>query len=131
MSKALPETLSRRERQIMDIIYRLKEASVSDILKYLPDPPAYNSIRVILTILEDKGHLLHRKEGQRYIYFPKRSPDKIKKSALTHLVKTFFDGSTSKVVTTLLDMSAGKLSETELDELSKLIEETRKSKKNE
>lgn len=128
MAQVAPEALSRRERQIMDIIYRLKEAGVADILKYLPDKPAYNSIRVILTILEKKGHLTHKQEGQRYIYMPKEAPEKARKSALKHLVKTFFDGSSSKVMTTLLDMSAADLSDSQLDELSKMIEQARDRK---
>jgi predicted transcriptional regulator len=129
MYQLSPEALSRRERQIMDIIFRLKEASVADILKYLPDNPAYNSIRVILTILEKKGHLIHKQEGQRYIYMPKEKPEKARQFALKHLVKTFFEGSSSKVLTTLLDMSAAELSEAQLDELSQMIEQTRQRKK--
>ncbi|MCP4727629.1 MAG: BlaI/MecI/CopY family transcriptional regulator [bacterium] len=120
--------LSRRERQIMDIIFRLGEASVYDVLKHLSDPPGYNSIRVTLNILENKRHLTHRKEGQRYIYIPLELPDKAGRSALQHLVSTFFDNSTSNVLSTLLDISASDLSDNELEELSKMIEEAKKEK---
>jgi len=120
--------LSRRERQIMDIIYRIGEASVADVLKNLPDPPGYNSIRVILTILEDKGHLHHKKEGQRYIYLPIEHRERAKRSALKHILSTFFEDSTPKVLSTLLDMSASELSEKELDDLTGMIEEAKKEK---
>lgn len=121
--------LSRRERQIMDIIFRIGEASVSDVLKNLPDPPGYNSVRVLLTILEEKGHLSHRKDGQKYIYFPVELHERTKKHALAHLLDTFFEGSTPKVLSTLLDISASDLSEEELQELSNMIEQAKKEKK--
>ncbi|NIR48607.1 BlaI/MecI/CopY family transcriptional regulator [candidate division KSB1 bacterium] len=117
--------LSRREAQIMDIIYKLGEASVTDVLNKLPDPPGYNSIRVLLTILEKKGYLTHRREGQRYIYVPTELPDKAKHSALDHVIKTFFDGSKPKVVSALLD---SKITERELNELSKMIEQAKRER---
>ncbi|MCG8604110.1 BlaI/MecI/CopY family transcriptional regulator [bacterium] len=120
--------LSRRESQILDIIYRLGEGSVSDVLKQIPDPPAYNSVRVILTILENKGYLSHRQEGQKYIYSPTELLDNAKKSALKHLVSTFFEGSAPKAVSTLLDMSAANLSEAELNELAQMIEQAKKER---
>ena len=120
--------LSRRERQIMDIIYKIGEASVAEVLKHLPDPPGYNSIRVILTILEDKGHLYHRQEGQRYIYMPIENREMAKKTALRHIISTFFENSTPNVLSTLLDMSASELSANELDELAQMIEQAKKEK---
>ena len=120
--------LSRRESQIMDIIYRLSEASVADVLEALPDPPGYNSVRVILSILEKKGYLLHKKEGQKYVYTPTELPEKTKRSVLEHLMTTFFEDSTPQVLSTLLDMSASELSDEELDELSEMIEKARKEK---
>ena len=120
--------LSRRERQIMDIIYRFGEASVADVLNNLLYPPGYNSVRVILTILEDKGHLTHKQEGQRYIYMPVEHRERAKKSVLKHLITTFFENSTPKVLSALLDISASDLSEVELDELSKMIEQAKKEK---
>jgi BlaI family transcriptional regulator, penicillinase repressor len=128
MSKSSLRELSRRERQIMDIIYRFKEASVADILHNLSDQPPYNSIRVILTILEKKGHVQHRKDGQRYIYYPKHSPEEAKQSALAHIMKTFFNGSTSNIFSTLLDISSNKITEAELKELSEMVDKARKRK---
>ena len=113
--------LSRRERQLMDIIYRLGEASVADVLNNLPDPSGYNSVRVILTILENKGHLTHKREGKRYIYLPAELPERTKQTALKHLLTTFFEGSPSKILSALLDISASELSEAEYDELSNMI----------
>ena len=121
--------LSRRESQIMDIIYRLGKASVADVLNEIPDPPGYNSIRVLLTILEKKGHLKHHKEGQKYIYSPVMVPDKAKESVMKHMLNTFFDGSPSKVMSTLLDMSASELSDKEIDQLSQMIAKARKERK--
>lgn len=123
MSRPLYIFLSRREAQIMDIIYKLGEASVADVLNKLPDPPGYNSIRVLLTILEKKGYLTHRKEGQRYIYSSTEILDKAKRSALDHVMENFFDGSTPKVVSALLD---AKISEKELDELAKMIKKAKR-----
>ena len=125
MPKPLYIFLSRREAQIMDIIYKLGEAGVADVLKKLPDPPVYNSIRVLLTILEKKGYLTHKKEGQRYIYVPTEVPAKAKRSALDHVTKTFFDGSAPKVVSALLD---SKITEKDLGELSELIEQAKRER---
>jgi len=124
MTGPLHTQLSRRETQIMDVVFQLGEATAADILERLPDPPSYSSIRALLTILEEKGHLTHRREGVRYIYNPTLSADKAKKSALSHLVKTFFSGSPQQVVATLL--STNDLSPEDLDDLAKLIEEARK-----
>jgi predicted transcriptional regulator len=124
MNNPFRKPLSRRETQIMDVIFQLGEATAADIVERLPDPPSYSSIRALLTILEEKGHLTHRREGARYIYNPTLSADKAKQSALSHLVKTFFSGSPQQVVATLL--STSDLSPEDLDELAKLIEEARK-----
>jgi BlaI family penicillinase repressor len=120
--------LSRRERQIMDAIYRLGEASVAEVLEEIPDPPGYNSVRVTLTILERKGHLKHRKKGQKYIYRPVFVSERARRSALKHILSTFFEDSTPKVLSTLLDMSASKLTEEEMDELSLMIQNAKKEK---
>jgi BlaI family penicillinase repressor len=124
MNNPFRKPLSRRETQIMDVIFQLGEATAADIVERLPDPPSYSSIRALLTILEEKGHLTHRREGARYIYNPTLSADKAKQSALSHLVKTFFSGSPQQVVATLL--STNDLSPEDLDELAKLIDEARK-----
>jgi predicted transcriptional regulator len=122
-------TLSRRERQIMDIIFRLGEASVADVLNNLPDPPGYNSIRVILGILENKGHLLHRKQGQRFIYYPVLRQETVKRTALKHLLATFFEGSPANILSTLLDVRSEKLTPSELDELSEMIDKAKREVK--
>ena len=118
--------LSRRESQIMDVIFRLGEASVADVVARMPDSPAYNSVRVTLGILEKKGYVTHRQEGQRYIYRPALSPETATRSALSHMLKTFFGGSPSKAILTLLDMSSERLTEADLDHLAEWIEHARK-----
>ncbi len=129
MNKMPYLNLSRRERQIMDVIYRLGKASVAEVLKELPDPPGYNSVRVTLTILENKSYLKHHKEGQRYIYKPVLVLDKAKRSVLKHMLTTFFDDSAPKVLSTLLDMSEAELSDAEIEELSRLVEKAKKERK--
>jgi predicted transcriptional regulator len=118
--------LSRRERQIMDIVYRSGEATVAEILSEIPDPPSYSAIRALLRILVDKQHLQHREDGPRYIYSPTVSRQKARAGALAQLVTTFFDGSATQAVSALLGSSQGKLSKAELDELSALIAAARK-----
>lgn len=112
----------------MDVIYRLGEAGVSDIIDSLESPPSYNSVRVTLSILEKKGYLMHRQEGQRYVYLPTEVPEKAKRSVLEHVLSTFFENSASNVVSTLLGMSAIKLSKKELEELSEMIDTAKKKK---
>ncbi len=120
------KNLSRRERQIMDIIYEMKEATVQQVLERLPSPPSYSAVRALLRVLENKGHLAHRKEGPRYIYAPLISKDTARRSALQHLMKTFFDNSTEDVVAALLDIAEDNLSEKELRRLVAMIEEARR-----
>ncbi len=120
------KNLSRRERQIMDIIYEMKEATVQQVLERLPSPPSYSAVRALLRVLENKGHLAHRKEGPRYIYAPLVSKDMARRSALQHLMKTFFDNSTEDVVAALLDIAEDNLSEKELRRLVAMIEEARR-----
>ena len=122
-----PEThLSRRERQIMDIIYRRGRASVADVLEDMVDRPSYSSVRTLIRILERKGHLGHVKEGNRYIYLPTRSRDAAGRSAFRRLVHTFFEGSSGKAIAALLARPDTKLSEEELAHLTELIEEAKK-----
>ena len=128
MDKIFLHNLSRRERQIMDVIYHLGEASVADVLEEIPDPPGYNSVRVTLTILERKGHLKHRREGQKYIYKPVFISERASRSALKHLLSIFFEDSTPKILSTLLDMSASNLTEKDLDELSLMIQNAKKER---
>jgi BlaI family transcriptional regulator, penicillinase repressor len=118
--------LSRRERQIMDAVYRLGQATAADVLENMPDPPGYSAVRAMLRLLEEKGYLRHDQDGPRYVYLPTLSRDKARESALKQLVQTFFDNSTEQTVAALLDMSKSKMSGEELERLSKLIEKARK-----
>lgn len=116
--------LSRRESQIMDAVFQLGEASAADIQERMPDPPGNSSVRVMLRILEEKGFLIHREEGGRYLYSPAMESDQVERSALAHLVQTFFGGSVKRIVSALL--STRDLTQEELDELAQLIEQARK-----
>ena len=120
------KNLSRRERQIMDVVYEMKEASASQILERLPSPPSYSAVRALLRVLEQKGHLVHRQDGPRYVYVPRLAKDKARRSALAHLRQTFFDGSTADVVAALLDISEDDLSEDDYRRLAELIDKARK-----
>jgi len=121
-----PPHLSRRERQIMDVIYQRGRATAAEVREAMPDAPSDSAVRTLLRILEDKGHLTHEKDGVRYVYLPKTSPDVARESALSHVVKTFFAGSPAGAAAALLDMSAGDLGADELDRLEKLIEQARR-----
>ena len=127
MPKPEPAGLSRRERQVMDILYRRGRATASEIQEAMPDAPSYSAVRTTLRILEDKGHARHREDGPRYVYTPKVTREKATRSALRHLVETFFDGSAEKAVVTLLDSSASSLSEEELKRIEQMIEKARKA----
>jgi len=117
--------LSNRERQIMDILYRLGQATAAEVLSLLPDPPSYSAVRATLRILEDKGHVQHQHDGPRYVFRPAVAREKAKRSAVRHLIRTFFDGSAEQAVATLLDESSSKLSSEELDRLTELIVKAR------
>ena len=118
--------LGRRERQIAEIVYRLGRATVSEVLAELPDPPSYSAVRAMLRILEVKGHLKHQQEGPRYVYLPALRREQASRSALHHLVRTFFDGSTERAVAALLEDADTRLSHEDLERLSKLIHKARK-----
>jgi predicted transcriptional regulator len=118
--------LSRRERQIMDYLYRSGRASAAEVQENLPDPPGYSAVRALLRVLEDKGHVRHEQDGPRYLYVPTLGRDRAKRGALRHVVRTFFDGSKEQVVAALLDDRSTRLSEAELERLSRLIERARK-----
>ncbi|MDE3156628.1 MAG: BlaI/MecI/CopY family transcriptional regulator [Acidobacteriota bacterium] len=119
-----PPQLSRRERQVMDIVYEHGRATAAEIAVALPDPPSYSAVRTLLRILETKGHLRHETDGLRYVYSPTVPRDQASRSALRNLVRTFFDGSATQAVAALLDQA--KLSEEELERLAGLIDEARK-----
>jgi predicted transcriptional regulator len=118
--------LSRRERQIMDVLYRHGKASAADILAEIPDPPSYSAVRAMLRVLEDKGHIRHEEKDLRYIYLPVVNRERARRSAVSHLLHTFFDGSAEQAVATLLDVSARDLKPEDFDRLAALIEEARK-----
>lgn len=120
-----PGKLSRRERQIMDVVYRLKHATVQEAIDGLDDPPGYSSIRATMRLLEEKGHLKHISDGPRYIYLPTRTRDTARKSALRHLMDTFFDDSIESTVATLLDVKSKDLTDEELDRIQELIQQAR------
>jgi BlaI family penicillinase repressor len=122
MSKPLHADLSRREREIMDALYQLGDASVADVARKLGDEAGYDSVRVTLGILEKKGQVTHREDGRRYVYRSMVPQAKARKTALRDVLKTFFGGSPSKAILTLLDMSAARLSSGELDEIAAWIE---------
>ena len=121
--------LSRRERQIMEIVYGLGSATAADVLESLPDPPGYSAVRAMMRILEEKGHLTHRHDGPRYVYSPVVPRAAARQSALKQLVKTFFDGSATQAVAALLDMSEARLSADEADQLASMIEKAKREGK--
>jgi predicted transcriptional regulator len=120
------EQLSRRERQIMDVVYRLGQATAAEVLAELPDPPGKTAVRTLLRILEEKGHLRHRQEGLAYVYLPSRPRDQAGRSALRRVLQTFFDGSLEKAVAAHLGDAAADLSREELERLADLIRQARK-----
>jgi predicted transcriptional regulator len=119
------DQLSRRERQIMEAIYRSGQATATEVLESLPDPPSYSTVRALLRILETKGHLRHVADGTRYVFLPVVAPERARRSAIQSLLETFFEGSREKAVAALLDASRSELSDTELDRISQLIENAR------
>jgi len=125
MRKDKLRSLSRRERQIMDILYRRGRASAAEIHEALPDRPSYSAVRAKLRVLEEKGHVRHQEEALRYVYVPTMARETARRSALRHLVSTFFEGSVEETVAALLDLSAANLSAEDLDRISRLIEEAK------
>ena len=119
-------TLSRRERQIMDVLYRHGRATAAEVMQDLTGDPHSSTVRTQLRVLEEKGHVRHEEEGLRYVYMPAVPRHAARKSALRHLVETFFDGSTEKTVAALLGREGSRLSDEELDRIADLIAKTRK-----
>lgn len=126
MEKHLHATLSRRERQIMDIIYQRGKATAAEVVEDLSDPPSYSAVRALLRILEEKGHLQHTQEGQRYVYKPTVNREKVKYSALRRTLQTFFNNSAEDAVAALLDISHERLSDEELERMEQMIQQARK-----
>jgi predicted transcriptional regulator len=120
------KNLSRRERQIMDIIYEMDKASVAQVLERIPNPPSYSSIRALLRVLEEKGHLTHKQEGPRYVYSPTLPREEARQNALKHVMKTFFDNSTEDIVAALLDISEEDLSEEDYKRITDLVKKALK-----
>jgi predicted transcriptional regulator len=119
------QTLSRRERQVMDILFRRAEATVAEVMADLPDPPTYSAVRSVLRILVGKGLVTHREDGPRYVYLPAVNPDRARDEALQHVVRTFFDGSAEQAVTALLRLSDTEMSAAELARLGELVRKAR------
>ena len=129
MAKAVPHTLTRRERQIMDILYRRGRATAGEVLEDLPGSPTYSTVRAQLRVLEEKGHVQHNEVGLRYVYTPIVSRNAVRQSALRHIVDTFFEGSTHKVVAALIGAESSNVSDEELDRITDLVEKARKGRR--
>jgi len=117
--------LGRRERQILEIVFRLEEASVADVVSHMSDPPAYDSVRTMMRLLERKGYLKHRREKTKYIYRPTQSKSKASKPALSHLMATFFENSLADTMAAAFDLKSDTLTDEELERLQKLIDKAR------
>lgn len=124
MSKT--EVLSRREREMMNIIFRTGKATAGEVMEEMSDPPSYSAVRATLRVLERKGHLKHQHDGTKYVYLPTMNRDKARLSALDQVLNTFFEGSAANVVATLIETSKDEMSSEELDRLSDLIAQARK-----
>lgn len=118
--------LSRRERQIMDFLFQTGSASVSDVRAHIPAPPSYSAVRAMLRTLEEKGHVTHKEEGRAYVYAPTVRRDAARKSALSHMLKTFFDDSTENAVAALLDLKSAKMDAAELGRLEQLVKRAKR-----
>ena len=125
----MEQELSRRERQIMEILYRNGKATAAEVQAEIPDGPGYSAVRALLRILEEKGHIRHEEKGGKYIFAPAVSRDRAKRSAMQRLVDTFFEGSVEKAVVAFLSPVSSKLSEVEMRRLELLVEQARKEKK--
>ena len=121
-----PDGLSRRERQIMDILYQRGKSSATEVREAMPDAPSYSAVRAMLRVLEDKGHVRHQAEGLKYVYLPTVTREKAKRSAVKHLLDTFFHDSPEQVVAALLDVSSTRMTREELNRMSEMIERAKK-----
>ena len=129
MSETIHSVLTRRERQIVDVLYRLGKATVGEVIKELPGEPNYSTVRAQLGVLEEKGHVRHEEVGLRYVYSPIVPRHAVRHSALRHIVDTFFEGSTHKVVAALLGGETANVSDEDLDRISELVRKARKGKR--
>lgn len=124
-----PSDLSRRERQIMDALYALGRATAQQVRERMPDPPGYSAVRALLRILEEKGHVRHEEDGPRYVYLPIVTARRAQRTALAHLVKTFFDGSTERAVAALIEGADSKLSDEDIARIERSIAAARRKGK--
>jgi BlaI family transcriptional regulator, penicillinase repressor len=122
----IEQQLSRRERQIMDVLHTRQSATVADIRAALPNPPGYSAVRALLRILEEKGHVKHREDGARYVYLPRESQAAASRSALKRVVSTFFQGSVTQTVAALLETGDIRLADSELNKLQQIIKQAKK-----
>jgi len=121
--------LSRRERQIMEILYERGKASAAEVRQAMPDAPGYSAVRAMLRVLEEKGHTRHEAQGLKYVYLPVVAPNKARRSAVKHVMDTFFSGSPEQIVAALLDVSASRLTREELDRMAAMIEQAKREGK--
>jgi predicted transcriptional regulator len=121
-----PAHLSRRESQIMDIVYELGRASAADVLQLLPDAPSYSAVRALLRVLEDKGHLRHEHDGPRYVYLPTTPRERARETAMRRVVRTFFGGSTERAVAALLDLEGGDLDAEAVERIRRRLGDVRR-----
>jgi BlaI family transcriptional regulator, penicillinase repressor len=121
--------LSRRERQIMDVLFQKERATVTEVMESLPEAPGYSAVRSLLRILEEKGHIRHETDGARFVFMPNISREKAKRSAVRHLLQTFFDGAPERAVAALLDESSAKLTAADFDRLEEVLRKARKGAK--
>jgi predicted transcriptional regulator len=121
--------LSRRERQIMEILYQHGKTSASDVMKLMENAPGYSAVRAMLRVLEEKGHVKHEAEGLKYVYVPTVGREKAKRSAVKHVLETFFNGSPEQIVAALLDVSSTRLTRGELDRMAEMIEKAKREEK--
>jgi predicted transcriptional regulator len=124
-----PNPMSRRERQVMDVLYKKGRATAYEVMDALPEPATYSAVRVTLATLERKGHLRHEKDGPKYVFIPNTSAGKVKRSALRHLLRTFFGDSREQFLAALLDASPSEISDDDLDRLAGLVDKARKGRK--
>jgi predicted transcriptional regulator len=124
-----PSDLSRRERQVLDVLYRTGRATCAEVKKAMPDPPSYSAVRTFLRILEDKKLVRHEEDGTRYVYIPIVEKERASRSALRHVLNTFFGGSVTQAISALLDEDSQHLSEKDWQRISLMIEEARKEGK--
>jgi BlaI family transcriptional regulator, penicillinase repressor len=131
VAEAPATRLSRRERQIMDVLYRAGRATAAEVQAGMPDAPSYSAVRTMLRILEEKGHVRHEPDGPRYVYIPTVGRDKARRSALKHVVNTFFEGSAAQVMAALFELSPRDLGDDEIARLRQLIDNAKQQKKKE